>query len=77
MFIPVSKALTVRGYKMSIGTSEARTEAIALILKLTAPDVRGSVESLLSSLVSNAYAQGMADGFEKAAEVVGNIKVSA
>lgn len=62
---------------MSIGTSEARTEAIALILKLTAPDVRGSVESLLSSLVSNAYAQGMADGFEKAAEVVGNIKVSA
>lgn len=77
MFIPVSKALTVRGYKMSVGQSEARSEAIALVLKLTAPDVRNSVESLLVGLVSNAYSQGMADGFQKAADIVGTIKASA
>ena len=77
MFIPVSKALTVRGYKMSVSPSEARSEAIALILKLTAPDVRNSVESLLAGVVSNAYSQGMADGFQKAADIVGTIKASA
>lgn len=77
MFISVGKALTVRGYKMSVSPNEARSEAIALILKLTAPDVRNSVESLLAGVVSNAYSQGMADGFTKAADIVGNMKASA
>lgn len=62
---------------MSVSPSEARSEAIALILKLTAPDVRNSVESLLAGVVSNAYSQGMADGFQKAADIVGTIKASA
>lgn len=62
---------------MSFATSEARTEAIALILKLTAPDVRTSVEALLEGLVSNAYTSGLSDGMQKAAELIGNIQASA
>lgn len=62
---------------MSLGQNEARSEAIALVLKLTAPDVRNSVESLLVGLVSNAYSQGMADGITKAADIVGKIQASA
>lgn len=57
--------------------SKAQAEAVELIIKLTAPDVRNSVESLVIGLVSNAYAQGMADGIQKAADIVGTMKVTA
>lgn len=57
--------------------SKAQADAVELIIKLTAPDVRNSVESLVIGLVSNAYAQGMADGIQKAADIVGTMKVTA